>query len=267
MRGVRIAITATVAALVIAACGGSSHSNATKSASKAPPASSAPQSAPPAGSAAPAAPPAPCPPGGPQPSGATHDVGSADVDGDGRNDTFTVDDRGEDQSQPETLRLTTASGVRSALVIQPQNAVGTLGVVQLTSGPAVLVEQLNNTANPSLVQMIVFHNCQLVSVHNQEGQPYQFEVWAGSGDGTSDGVGCLPAAGGNGGNGNQIVGLKGEPAGDNQIKWTRTVVDVTADQARNGAVQSGMYTKGKDDKGIALLSTVSCGDRQYDQLA
>jgi hypothetical protein len=77
-----------------------------------------------------------------------------------------------------------------------------------------------------------------------------------------EGVGCLTDGGST-----RLVGLRGERTSPNQMTWTRTVVDTTGDQARNGAVQSGTYTSPQDHKGIELLSTVSCGDRRFDQPA
>ena len=259
-------------ALVFACCAGGDRNDTRQSAGAS---TSVTSSAPAAGATAPVASsapaasespgtrlqtpsPAPCPAGAPQASAPSRDVGSGDVDGDGQSDTFTVDDRHGDESADETLRLSTARGVRAALVLCPLYGVGVLGVVSLASGPVVLVEQAKNASNPSTIQLVVFHNCQLVFVRNVQGQPYEFNIYS-SGDPNDEGVGCLGA-----GSAARLVGLRDQPISNTRIKWTRTFVNIEGDQARNGGIDTGIFVRGRDDHAIELLTEVSCGDRVYE---
>jgi hypothetical protein len=201
-----------------------------------------------------------CAPGGPSPAVAGKDVGAADVDGDKQPDTFTVDDRGEDgAAKPETLRVTTGLGVRSALVLQPAPTVHVLGVRQLDGRPVVFWATGTNESETKNVGLVVFHNCQLRPVQNAQGEPYTF-ARSGSDATEPRGAGC-PEIGGR----RTLVGLSGRATGST-VAWTRTAVTINGDQARNGATSSGVYETGKDDDAIALLGEVTCGDKWFDHI-
>ena len=178
------------------------------------------------------------------------------MDGDGRPDTLTVDDRGNDAGMPETLRVSTASGSRSAIVLAPLNGIEVLGVAHLDGEAVVFTEAATNTAFPSVVRLVVYHNCELSYVHNAEGRPYEFNVF--SSDGSSlEGVGCSLIAGRL-----TLVGLRGQRTGQ-IVTWSRTEVHLNGDQGRNGPVQSGTYVSPRDDPAIALLSTATCGQDAF----
>jgi hypothetical protein len=198
-----------------------------------------------------------CTPGGPTPTAPGKDVGTADVDGDRKPDTFTVDQR-DSLSAPQTLRITTSQGVRSAIVLQPNITVEVLGIRELYGRPVVFVYAGTNTAHPSSVRLVVFHNCQLTAVHNAAGESYAFNVFR-SEEMPVSGVGC-PMIDGR----LTLVGLSGRRTGST-VAWTRTIVNIEGDQARNGATSSGVYASPKDDNAIKLLQSVTCGDQPFNQ--
>lgn len=170
----------------------------------------------------------------------------ADVDGDGRPDTGWI--------------VTEPSGsVRAGIVTA---AGGGFERAFTSASPvtrSILVLDLNVDSPPVIlandgrtVQLWAVIDCSIVDVLNKSGQPYTFSL------GFTDigtGVGCETVDGRQ-----ELVGLDtGEPQGD-LVPWTSTVVEVRGDQARNGSVASGTYTRGADDAAIERLHGVTCGD-------
>ncbi|MEZ5409225.1 MAG: hypothetical protein R2761_14450 [Acidimicrobiales bacterium] len=169
-----------------------------------------------------------------------------DVDGDGRPDTGWI--------------VTEPSGaVRVGIVTA---AGGGFGRAFTSASPvtrSVLVLDVNPDTPPLVlandgraVQLWAVIDCSIVDVLNKGGRPYTFSL------GFTDigtGVGCTTVKGRR-----ELVGLDaGDPQGDT-VPWSATVVEVRGNQARNGAVTSGTYTRGVDDAAIERLRGVSCGD-------
>lgn len=90
---------------------------------------------------------------------------------------------------------------------------------------------------------------------NVEGEPYSFEVRREEDRGS--GIGCVDADGDGRGD---VVGLSYEVVGP-EVRWTRTIVRVEGDQARNGPVATGVYRVPEHTAAIELLSQATCGDR------
>lgn len=173
-----------------------------------------------------------------------------DVDGDGRPDTgwIVTEASGAVRAGIATAAgggferaFTSASPVTRSILVLAVNA---------DSPPIVLAN------DGRTVQLWAVVDCSIVDALNRSGQPYTFSL------GFSDigtGVACETVDGRQ-----ELVGLDtGEPQGDS-VPWTSTVVEVRGNQARNGSVSSGTYTRGvpADDAAIERLHGVSCGDAQ-----
>jgi hypothetical protein len=176
-----------------------------------------------------------------------------DVDGDGQPDQLYV---GVDQSSSlRRFGVVTKTGVRSEWTVDNASPVApaVLGIADANQDG-----QIEIFVNPGrVVDVLTFRDCTLQPYLNQEGQPYGFSVGF---DDAGSGMGCVDA---DGDGRRDLVGLKaGEREGD-QVPWTRTIVTLSANQARNGATSSGTYTSPKDDAAIELLSRITCGDDDF----
>jgi hypothetical protein len=97
--------------------------------------------------------------------------------------------------------------------------------------------------------------CEFQFVENADGRPYEFVVGTQA-SGVYDGIGCVDVDGRS-----ELVGLHGDTHGT-VVEWTRTTVSLRDGQARNGVVDSGTFTIGRDDTAIDLLGQATCGDVQ-----
>ncbi len=251
---------ALAAALIVAAAGcssgdGEATSEATTPASAAVPPSAGTGTAPASSTTASTTPSsvtgAGCTGGAPSvmPTGAAQGP-VADVDGDGRPDTAWI---ATEASGEVRVGIVTATGGRAERAFTSASPVTrSILVVDVNADTPPLV--LANDGRT--VQLWAVIDCSIVDALNKSGQPYTFSL------GFTDigtGVGCQTVAGRQ-----ELVGLDtGEPQGDT-VPWTSTVVEVRGNQARNGGVASGSYTRGTpaDDAAIERLHDVSCGDIQ-----
>jgi hypothetical protein len=244
--------TAAIAAMVLvglAACSSSSHhaastTTSTTSGSGVTPASSTSSTAAPTTTAGSNA----CPgtPG-------TVPVGVAgrvlgDVDGDGKPDTFYVF---VGESGIRHFGVVTANGIRSEWTTPNASPVepSILGIADPNQNghPVVFV-------NPGrVVNILTYANCHLQPYLNLQGQPYDFSIGFGP---VGTGVGCVDT---HGTGHRDLVGLDERDLGNGKVAWTRTVVTLNGNQARNGTMDSGTYTSPADDQAISLLHEVTCG--------
>jgi hypothetical protein len=176
-----------------------------------------------------------------------------DVDGDGQPDTLYVS---VDQSSgARRFGVRTASGVRSEWAVGNASPVapGILGTADANQDGQVEI-----FVNPGrVVDVLTYRDCTLQPYLNKQGEPYGFSVGF---DDAGTGMGCTDA---DGDGKRDLVGLEvGEREGD-QVPWTRTIVTLQGDQARNGATSSGTFTSPKDDEAIALLSRITCGEDSF----
>jgi len=171
-----------------------------------------------------------------------------DVDGDGRPDTGWIV---TEPSGAVRVGIATAAGGGFERAFTSASPV-TRSILVLDVNPDTPPLILANDGRTVRLWTVI--DCSLADALNKSGQPYTFSL------GFTDigtGVGCAPVAGRR-----ELVGLDaGEPDGDT-VPWTSTVVEVRGNQARNGAVTSGTYTRGLDDAAIQRLNGVSCGDTQ-----
>jgi hypothetical protein len=176
-----------------------------------------------------------------------------DIDGDGQPDTLYV---GIDQgSSLRRFGVVTASGVRSEWTVDNASPVapGILGIADANQDG-----QIEIFVNPGrIVDVLTYRDCTLRPYLNKDGDPYGFSVGF---DEAGTGMGCVDA---DGDGKRDLVGLKaGEREGD-EVPWTRTIVTLQGDQARNGPTSTGTYTSPKDDQAIALLSRITCGEDTF----
>jgi hypothetical protein len=176
-----------------------------------------------------------------------------DVDGDGAPDVLYV---GVDQGASlRRFGVVTASGIRSEWTVDNASPVApaVLGVADADEDGQVEI-----FVNPGrVVDVLTFRDCTLQPYLNREGEPYGFSVGF---DDTGTGMGCVDA---DGDGRRELVGLTaGERSGD-QVPWTRTIVELSGNQARNGATSSGTYTSPRDDAAIELLHRITCGDDAF----
>ncbi len=167
-----------------------------------------------------------------------------DVDGDGRPDTVWI---GTETSGSVMVGVVTAAGGGIERSFDSASPVTR----------SILAFHLNDESPPIFladdgrsVLLWAFVNCALVDVHNIQGNPYKFSLGFTN---IGTGVGCA-----NVGGTTQLVGLDAKPDNDGTILWSSTVVTVRDDQARNGAITTGVYTSPSDDSNIALLDDVTC---------
>jgi hypothetical protein len=176
-----------------------------------------------------------------------------DVDGDGAPDTLYV---GVDQSSSvRRFGVVTASGVRSEWTVDNASPVAP---AVLGTADANEDGQIEIFVNPGrVVDVLTFRDCTLQPYLNREGRPYGFSVGF---DDAGTGMGCVDA---DGDGRRDLVGLSaGERAGD-EVPWTRTIVVLSGNEARNGATSSGTYTSPEDDDAIARLNRITCGDDTF----
>lgn len=174
-----------------------------------------------------------------------------DLDGDGRPDVVWIADaQGDGQV---SVGVTTAAGGSTAVAFDSASPVRRSVLVADADeqGPVELFFDDGRS-----VGLHAFVDCTIVPVEDQEGAPYTFSL------GFTDhgtGVGCIDTP-----DGRRLAGLdRGEQVGST-VPWTSTVVDLDGTVATNGAEAEGSYTVPADDAEIALLSTVTCGDRTVD---
>ena len=179
------------------------------------------------------------------PAGAT--TGTViDVDGDGQPDTGWVAQDGG----TVTVGVATSAGggarrewdsaspvMRSILVVDADQ-----------QGPVEILADDGRS-----VQLWEFADCDIVDVQNIQGDPYVFSL--GFTD-VGTGVGCVDIDGRQ-----QLVGLDVTSDDGTTVQWSRTVIQLDAGQARNGAKTTGTFTRPADDHAIDLLHRVTCGDR------
>lgn len=280
----KVALTALV---LLAACSGQGSATPTASPSAASPAATASASAPatPSASATPAATapsspppppsrptvppvaPSPCPPGQ---DGQVGDgvIATADLDGDGQDDTL-----GTDAGAGTTgLNVRLATGGTRSVAIGPNapaeglaNSPRVLGTADADGDgrDEVFLQLASGLAEPAtIVRLVQLVDCELVVAANLQGEPYDFLVGTRTLDPELQppayellGVGCVDADA----DGRQdLVGLSTQQTGS-QVDWTRTIVTLEGGGAKNGAVDRGTYTSPDDDAAIALLDQVTCG--------
>jgi hypothetical protein len=113
--------------------------------------------------------------------------------------------------------------------------------------------------NPGrVVYVLTLFNCKLQPYLDKTGAPYAFEVGFGE---VGTGVGCVDA---DGDGRRDLVGLDEDPdqvAG--KVSWSRRIVRLDGNQARNGPKDTGTYQSPADDKAIGLLTQVTCGDDAF----
>lgn len=171
-----------------------------------------------------------------------------DVDGDGRPDTGWIL---TEPSGAVRVGIATAAGGGFERAFTSASPV-TRSILVLDVNPDTPPLILANDGRTVRLWAVI--DCSPADALNKSGQPYTFSL------GFTDigtGVGCATVNGRR-----ELVGLDaGEPEGDT-VPWTSTVVEVRGNQARNGTVSSGTYTRGPDDAAIQRLHGVSCGDTQ-----
>lgn len=226
-----------------ASSGGSAASTPSTGTPASPPSSASPSASPTGGSGTGAG----CTGGAPSviPAGAARGP-VADVDGDGRPDTAWI---ATEASGEVRVGIITAAGGRAERAFTSASPV-TRSILVVDVNPDTPPLVLANDGRT--VQLWAVIDCSIVDALNKSGQPYTFSL--GFTD-VGTGVGCETVDGRQ-----ELVGLDtGEPQGD-LVPWTSTVVEVRGDQARNGSVASGTYTRGADDAAIERLHGVTCGD-------
>jgi hypothetical protein len=169
-----------------------------------------------------------------------------DVDGDGRPDTAWIDGSA---SGAVTVGVVTAAGGGTERAFESASP----------ATRAILAFRVNDATPPIFladdgrtVQLWVFLDCSLTDAHNVQGDPYEFSL--GFAD-IGTGVGCAVVDGTE-----QLVGLDATPQANGDVHWSSTVIEVRGDQARNGAITTGVDTSPADDAAITLLHDVTCGD-------
>lgn len=174
----------------------------------------------------------------------------ADVDGDGRPDTAWI---ATEASGEVRVGIVTAAGGRAERAFTSASPV-TRSILVVDVNPDTPPLVLANDGRT--VQLWAVIDCSIVDVLNKSGQPYTFSL------GFTDigtGVGCDTVDGRQ-----ELVGLDTGEAQGNSVPWTSTVVEVRGNQARNGEVVSGTYTRGTpaEDAAIERLHGVTCGDAE-----
>lgn len=176
----------------------------------------------------------------------------ADVDGDGEADEVFADGT--------KLGVRTAAGGTSSFQVPTAKPYTVLGAADADGDGAdeVFVE-LSTVHRQQLgtgVIVAVFTDCALKPLRNVDGDPYTFLL--GEWEGELRGVGCAGD-----GDRRSLVGLAGKERPDGSVRWSRTVVEIDQDQARNAAVRRGSYERGRDDRAIGLLGEASCGRQRF----
>ena len=171
-----------------------------------------------------------------------------DVDDDGRTDQAFFNGVTADGSR--RFVIVTAAGGRAEADLQSASPVAATALVVNADerGSVEILISDNRT-----VSLFAFVDCTITMVKNAQGAQYQFDLGF---RGTGTGVGCAAST-----SGRQLVGLNVTGDDGTTVHWKRTVITVSGTSARNGATTTGSFTRPRDDAAIALLSTVSCGDR------
>ena len=167
-----------------------------------------------------------------------------------------------------TIGVTLANGHSTETPYEGMIAANVYGPTDLDANGRheLFVVASGSTASTTRVQLALLEGCELVLARNVDGEPYVFLVSDqplddGSGRDMA-GVGCTDVAG----DGVlDLVGLAGYEQDAAQVRWSRTVVDLTGAELRNGAVAEGVFTRGADDAAIASLGQASCGDDAFDE--
>lgn len=176
-----------------------------------------------------------------------------DLDGDGTADTLYL---GHGPGAADRLFvLVTGSGVRSQWT--ESNAGG--------AEPAILgTADADQDGHPEVfvnpgrhVYVLTVIDSKLRPYLNAQGQAYAFSTGF---EDAGTGMGCTDA---DGDGHRDLVGLNITSRDGNEVRWSRTIVRLDGDQARNGTTDSGAYTSPKDDAAIALLSEFTCGTETF----
>jgi hypothetical protein len=171
----------------------------------------------------------------------------ADLDGDGNAETLWLS---VPTAQGERrMGVAFSGGGGSDLRVDSASPVGFVAFAEdVDSSPAIQILVSDNRQ----AQLFTIGDCTLQPVRNQSGDQYSFDL--GFGD-FGTGVGCLPSGD------QRLVGLNVVSDDGTTVNWTRTVVEVNGNQARNGAQTTGTFTRPGDAQGIDSLHTISCGTR------
>jgi hypothetical protein len=174
-----------------------------------------------------------------------------DLDGDGQADTLYVG-YAPGSAGERLFVLVTASGIRSQWT--ESNAGGAepsiLGIADANEDGQVEVF----AAPGRHIYVLTVIDSKLRPYLNADGDPYAFSTGF---EETGTGMGCIDA---DGDGRRDLVGLNLVTHQGDSVRWTRTIVRLDGDQARNGPADSGTYRSPSDDRAITLLTDFTCGD-------
>lgn len=202
--------------------------------------------------------PSPCPASGGRKARTGGMPFRADVDGDGQPDEVFIG-AGE-------VGVRTGSGVVSSFDVATAKPLTVLGAADANGdGRDELFIQTSTVDGEQMstgVVLGVFVDCELRPLLNKDSDPYVFLV--GESHSADDppirrGVGCVTHEGKR-----HLVGLEGREGG-HTVTWSRTIVEIDGNRARNGEVQRGTFERqGPDQEAIELLGKASCGENTFD---
>lgn len=232
--------------VLLAACGGSSDDGGRAAGTTAP--AGAPTTA---SSTTTTAPPS-CPPGGAQPGPGWESVQweATDFDGDGKPDAVY---RGS--QEVARLRIIPTTGAANEVKVPTAKPYSHLTGIDVDGNRRQEAMIGINGPDDTRVRVLVYADCKVDWLLNEQGQPYEFVAKGGT-DTSGDGVGCVD----NDGDGKlDLVGIHWQHQGD-AYRWERTTVRIEGRRGVNGNKTSGTFAK-SDERARDASSSATCGDK------
>lgn len=180
------------------------------------------------------------------PAGA-HSKQTIDVDGDGRPDTEWIEDK-PDSSGGVAFGVRTASGAVFSATIRSASPVARSVMFADVTGHGEVIALASDGRQ---VLLYAVSECQIIPEKNLQGKQYAFDLGF-TGFGT--GVGCVDA---NGDGTTDLVGLKLNKETNGEATITRTIIELTGPNARNGASDSVVATRASMQE---EAQSITCGD-------